>query len=311
MASTIRFRPKAEVNWSEIKFDGGQITVAELRRLIAEKKGYTPEVAGDLQLTNASTKEVLRHDTQTVLKNSNILIQRVAPQKFEQAGDTSSSSVAPSSLLASNAGFGLSGTGMVAPGTSSFVPALRSDLDGVGDDHPTKPGAHHEQEEIDTVNFLKQISKSVDIECQMAAQQTQPSYRGGGRGPGSWQAINRGGRGGPPPPDYRCPRCGQLGHYVSHCPTQGDPTYDKKVRATTGVPMSRMVRNPDGSVYLPDGNRGELAMNRSGFQELQALQGISSAAGNSTEISLALTGASANSMGLLKADADGDGEEIS
>lgn len=30
----------------------------------------------------------------------------------------------------------------------------------------------------------------------------------------------------PPPPNYRCHRCGKPGHWIHHCPTNGDPNFD-------------------------------------------------------------------------------------
>jgi hypothetical protein len=42
---------------------------------------------------------------------------------------------------------------------------------------------------------------------------------------------------GMPPPGYECKRCGKPGHYIKHCPTNGDPSYDR----------DRDGRNPQGA----------------------------------------------------------------
>jgi protein MPE1 len=65
----------------------------------------------------------------------------------------------------------------------------------------------------------------------------------------------------PPPANYICYRCGQKGHYIQNCPTNGDPTYDKpKIRRTTGIPRSflRAVdvapeKREGGVMITPDG----------------------------------------------------------
>ncbi|XP_049936814.1 E3 ubiquitin ligase PQT3-like isoform X2 [Nymphaea colorata] len=45
-----------------------------------------------------------------------------------------------------------------------------------------------------------------------------------------------------PPPGYVCHRCKVPGHFIQHCPTNGDPNYDiKKVKPPTGIPKSMLV----------------------------------------------------------------------
>lgn len=45
-----------------------------------------------------------------------------------------------------------------------------------------------------------------------------------------------------------------LGHFIQHCPTNGDPTFDiKRVKPPTGIPKSMLMATPDGSYALPSG----------------------------------------------------------
>ncbi|KAI3904273.1 hypothetical protein MKW92_024343 [Papaver armeniacum] len=49
------------------------------------------------------------------------------------------------------------------------------------------------------------------------------------------------------------------GHYIQHCPTNGDPDYDvKKLRPPTGIPKSMLVETADGSYALPGGSVAKL-----------------------------------------------------
>ena len=57
-----------------------------------------------------------------------------------------------------------------------------------------------------------------------------------------------------PPPGYICHRCKTPGHFIQHCPTNGDPNFDiKRVKPPTGIPKSMLMATPDGSYALPSG----------------------------------------------------------
>ena len=51
-----------------------------------------------------------------------------------------------------------------------------------------------------------------------------------------------------PPENYVCFRCGTPGHYIQHCPTNGDATYDTvRVKKKTGIPKTFMKAVGDRS----------------------------------------------------------------
>jgi hypothetical protein len=53
-----------------------------------------------------------------------------------------------------------------------------------------------------------------------------------------------------------------LGHFIQHCPTNGDSTFDiKKVRQPTGIPRSMLMVNPQGSYALQNGSVAVLKPN--------------------------------------------------
>lgn len=61
----------------------------------------------------------------------------------------------------------------------------------------------------------------------------------------------------PPPTNYICFRCGQRGHFISNCPTNTDPNFNRpKIRKTTGIPKTflKPVERGEGDTTLPTGN---------------------------------------------------------
>lgn len=53
-----------------------------------------------------------------------------------------------------------------------------------------------------------------------------------------------------------------LGHFIQHCPTNGDPNYEmKRVKNPTGIPRSMLMVNPQGSYALPNGSVAVLKPN--------------------------------------------------
>ncbi|CAG8560673.1 13376_t:CDS:10 [Dentiscutata erythropus] len=80
------------------------------------------------------------------------------------------------------------------------------------------------------------------------------------------------------PPNYVCYRCGQKGHWIQACPTNGDRSFDHmKVRKTTGIPRSflqKVEQVPPGKGVLvtQDGNLVIAQANEAAWQKFHARQ---------------------------------------
>lgn len=60
------------------------------------------------------------------------------------------------------------------------------------------------------------------------------------------------------------------GHFIQHCPTNGDPNYDvKRVKPPTGIPKSMLMATPDGFYSLPSGAVAVLKPNEYVIAELK------------------------------------------
>ncbi|KAL8111491.1 hypothetical protein AgCh_019267 [Apium graveolens] len=97
--------------------------------------------------------------------------------------------------------------------------------------------------------------------------------RGFGHGMGGRSDRRGYGRGGllekiTPPAGYICHRCNEPGHFIQHCPTNGDPAFDiKRTKPPTGIPKSMLVATQDGSYALPSDHFAVLKPNEDAFEK--------------------------------------------
>jgi E3 ubiquitin-protein ligase RBBP6 len=92
------------------------------------------------------------------------------------------------------------------------------------------------------------------------ARSQQQFSRAPGRGRGRFDGgRGRGRSDGAPPPGYVCKRCCSTGHWISNCPTNSDPDYERrKVRQPIGIPLARLQATDEGTLLLPDGQSATL-----------------------------------------------------
>ncbi|CAM6091561.1 unnamed protein product [Calypogeia fissa] len=143
------------------------------------------------------------------------------------------------------------------PGASPY-----DDLDGFGDDLYTVPevvsppvlsrsGSNDNEDEK-----IKALVESATLEWQWQGLRSLPLQR----------EYRQGFEKKTPPPGYVCHRCGVAGHFIQHCPTNGDPDYDKKkIRPPTGIPRSMLDVDPEGTYFLPTGEVAVMKPNESAF----------------------------------------------
>ena len=131
---------------------------------------------------------------------------------------------------------------------------------------------------------LKAQQEAAQQSAAAAARQEQ--LQGGAAGGRGGRAGGLGGRGAGrgrgrsvPHGTYVCPRCSKIGHHwVSDCPTQGDPAFDvRHVRQPAGIPQGKITADPEGSILLPGGTLGQLTTNSKAYeQHVAQMMGTSS-----------------------------------
>ena len=245
MTGVVNFKFKSALAYDSVKFDGAFISVAELKRLIAEKKGLGADAGPELLLSDPRTKSEYSDETQLIPKNSSVVVRRT-PAGRQQ----------PTLVAADPLGLPAEGSG--------------------------RPAGLYQTDELGGDLYSQQFSKPAartggteDEALQAALDNTQEEWAaprrctGRGRGPGTRRMGVREA----PPPHYICHRCHEPGHWIENCPTLDDPDFRPKLRPT-GIPISMMAANEEGSLLLANGTTATLQPNEARFQrEMAALKG--------------------------------------
>lgn len=248
MAGMVHFKFKSQITYDSVSFDGHFVSIGELKTLIAEKRGIGRDASAELALIDPQSQTEYADDAVLVPKSSSVLVKRT-PQARAPALQGASAPLPVAALGARRAGTPPAG-----------APAGQDDLGG--ELYGQAPGGGS--------GAAADEDAALDSMLRAAGSAWQREVAAGARGRG------RGGRGrgrGPVDPDYLCKRCGQRGHWISACPTNGDPAYDRKV-IPMGIPMTRLGRAEGGKLLLPNGEVGSLMPNEDAFAREMAASGL-------------------------------------
>lgn len=257
MSGVVYFKFKSAISPDSVTFDGSFISVAELKNLIAARKGFGQDAGAELILTNPSSKEDYTNDTQQIPRQTTVHVRRVPTNK-------------PRTLQAAAAAVPIAAPSIAAAKPVSVVPVNGvSAADEFGADlYSEQATASTADEEEARIRALQQGTAA------SWSQQVMQGGRGGrGRGRGGRAGRMPFSGSGPPPPGYFCNKCGQAGHWRDNCPNEGEY---KRVRAPAGIPMTRLMENKDGGLYAPDGTLVSLKPNEDAF--LREMAGLPSGA---------------------------------
>lgn len=270
----VYFKFKSAKDYDSIPMDGPFISVGALKERIFESKlGRGKDY--DLVVSNAQTNEEYLDEAMLIPKNTSVLIRRVP-------GRPRLPIVAAPELMVENMVDISQPERSSLPDADSFMKYTEeSEWDEFGNDLYSIPEMVPAQSrnpipEAPPANKADEDSKiqalidtpALDWQCQ--------STDGFGPGRGFVRGIGRrmDGRGFgmaskiTPPEGYICHRCKVPGHFIQHCPTNGDPNFDvRRVKPPTGIPKSMLIVNPDGSYALPSGAVGFLKPNEAAFEK--------------------------------------------
>ncbi|KAL3535807.1 hypothetical protein ACH5RR_004268 [Cinchona calisaya] len=266
----VYYKFKSAKDFDSISIDGHYITVRNFKEKIFEFKKLGSGTDSDLVVTNAQTNEEYTDETMLIPKYTSVLIRRV-PGRPRMPIVTAPPIPPPEELKAES-----------EPGDVSEWDEFSNDLYAIPETLPAQP--------INLVQNSAPPASLVDEDSKIKALIETPALdwqRQDGFGPGRRITGGHGfGRGGlerkTPPQGYICHRCKVPGHFIQHCPTNGDPNYDiKRVKPPTGIPKSMLMATPDGSYALPSGAVAVLRPNEAAFEkEIEGLPSMSRSIGD-------------------------------
>ncbi|PPR83974.1 hypothetical protein GOBAR_AA36739 [Gossypium barbadense] len=274
----VYYKFKSARDFDSISMDGPFISVGTLKEKIFESKHLGRGTDFDLVVTNAQTNEEYLDEAMLIPKNTSVLIRRVpgrprmpivAAQEPKVGNQIENAQLEKSNLLDAD----------------SSVPKYPEDSewDEFGNDLYSIPETLPVQSsnplldapptnKADEDSKIKALIDTPALDWQRQGADGFGPGRGFGRGMGGRMGGRGFGRLGlerkTPPQGYVCHRCKVPGHFIQHCPTNGDPNYDiKRVKPPTGIPKSMLMATPDGSYALPSGAVAVLKPNEAAFEK--------------------------------------------
>ncbi|TQE05443.1 hypothetical protein C1H46_008945 [Malus baccata] len=251
----VYYKFKSAKDYDSIPMDGPFIAVGILKEKIYESKHLGRGTDYDLVVTNAQTNEEYLDEAMLIPKNTSVLIRRVPGRP-------------PMPIVTDSERKMEDKVEYTEPERTSFLAAESSatkypgdpDWDDYGDDL-------YEIPEVMTVQTSYQApdaqpTDKADEDSKIKALIDTPALAWQHQGPDGFGPGRGFGRGG------RMMNGRGIGHYIQHCPTNGDPNFDiKRVKPPTGIPKSMLMANPDGSYKLPSGDKAVLRPNEAAFEK--------------------------------------------
>ncbi|KAH7833051.1 hypothetical protein Vadar_002693 [Vaccinium darrowii] len=281
----VYYKFKSAKDYDSIAIDGHFISVANLKEKIFESKHLGRGTDFDLVVTNAQTNEEYLDEAMLIPKNTSVLIRRVPgrprmpivtepvikqDEPMEETNKSEDGQTAKSSFVGAD-------SSLMHYTEDSEWDEFGNDLYAIPEVLPMQASNPNQDapppSKADEDSLIKALIDTPALDWQRQTSDGFGPGRGFGRGMAGRMMGGRGfGRGGlerkTPPQGYICHRCKVPGHFIQHCPTNGDPNYDiKRVKPPTGIPRSMLIATPDGSYALPSGDVAVLKPNEAAFEK--------------------------------------------
>jgi E3 ubiquitin-protein ligase RBBP6 len=263
----VHFKFKSSKAFESVTFDGPFISVANLKEMIIDKKKLRNGTDYDIKLSKPENDEEYTDEECLVPKNTSVLVRRIPrPTVTIVVGEQPLSRVTPSLVKKFEVVLDSAEKAKSKGAPDAELDDFGIDLYAPAELNPAPVSVLSKDSEDDRISAL--VNNSA-ISWEREVQNSGRGYVNTGRAreqPLRGQK-NTGFQKQTPPPGYVCHRCRVAGHFIQHCPTNGDPDYDvKKVRPPTGIPKTRLVPDSEGTYFLPTGEVAVMKPNEKVFE---------------------------------------------
>ncbi|KAJ1475994.1 DWNN domain-containing protein [Baffinella frigidus] len=242
-SSVVHFKFRSALLHDTVNFTGDHISLSDLKRAIAKKKGLLKAIDVDFHISNEQTGEEYTSEEVFIPKNTSVVVKKINAKAQLDA-------------LRPN---------VERKGPKLIVPNIQNPESDQPADEAVGPSTSLEEEEA----ALHAMMNEQNAEWQRTTQQRRQQHQHQPQQQSKFGPTTAA----KPPPYYICKRCEQTGHFVKDCPTLGDTQFDQK-KYSVGIPTSQtrviseaeaatmgegVMRLPDGrlvlcepSVYVPE-----------------------------------------------------------
>ncbi|KAF7828439.1 E3 ubiquitin ligase PQT3-like isoform X1 [Senna tora] len=290
----VYYKFKSARDYESISINGPFISVGKLKEKIVVSKRLGSGTDFDLLVTHAKSNEEYLDEATLIPKYTSVIVCRVpglplAPIVVEQQRKVEdevavniSVTKCPEESDWEDFGGDLYATSDLLPVQSSNLvteaPSTNKDdenskVKALIDDTPKAASINKDDEN----RMIKAIIDTPALDWRSQVSDGFGPGRGFGRDAGRPMVTGQGFgfQRNTPPQGYVCHRCNVPGHFIKHCPTNGDSNYDiKKVKPPTGIPRSMLMPNPVGSYALSNGVVAVVKPNEAAFEK--EMEGLSS-----------------------------------
>lgn len=224
MAALLYYKFKSAKQFTEFPICGRYISVGEFKTLIFESKiGRGRDF--DLIITNADTGEDYDDESAMILANTKLLLRRIPglPPKAIVVGAPTAAAVPDESIRVEH------------PESADII--KDSEWNEIYATISGNNSSSSCSSTLTTVDDSVSLSNSGKIQTTVPRTEIIPKEIR----KITVRYIN-------PPIGYICHRCKVAGHFIQHCPTNGDPNYDIKRIKVASFPMEKEVKKMPSNV---------------------------------------------------------------
>jgi hypothetical protein len=262
-------------NMDTVPFEGADISVGKLKEALAEKKQVDPR---EVELSCAQTNKIYSDDRTAIPRNSIINFKKV-PIKAAPVGAPGGRSINRVVTKPS------------APAAPSVPMSQRTTAAavGVGTFNPESsgPAAYPDAQSASAASAATTTNAAAAAAAAAAVGASSEDMRianliafpaqSASTAAGAQLATGAPANGGVPYAGYICKRCGQEGHYIKYCPTNGDPAFDRRP-VPHGIPLSTLrdadPNNPEDMKRAMKAADGTLKVQRSQSDQMVVKQTV-------------------------------------